>query len=399
VKHIGFVIAAVILVSGCGGASNLQPPNALTPLDKPLRVETLWNRQAGNGVGDQYLKLPVQNHGDIGYVADYKGYVKAFNIKNGDLRWEKQTGLELATPAVYDDGRLLFGTRQGEVVALSASDGDLVWRSRVSSEVIAKPAVAQGIVVVRSNDGKLYALDSDSGARRWVYDRSVPPLTLRGNSAPIINSGLVITGSDNGRLTALVLKNGSVFWETPIAVPSGRTELERIIDIDADPVVVGDVVYAVSYQGRLAAVNMASGRLLWARDMSSYTDFAVDAYRIYLTDADGQVWALNRRNGATLWRQDKLLRRSVTGPVLYGSHVVVADFDGFVHWLSREDGKLESRARINAAYYLFNEDYDKYDPVFRKENNVLAMPLSAQNEVIVIDRRGNMAAFQLPENN
>jgi outer membrane protein assembly factor BamB len=133
--------------------------------------------------------------------------------------------------------------------------------------------------------------------------------------------------------------------------------------------------------------------------MSSYTDCAVDAYRIYLTDADGQVWALNRRNGATLWRQDKLLRRSVTGPVLYGSHVVVADFDGFVHWLSREDGKLESRARINAAYYLFNEDYDKYDPVFRKENNVLAMPLSAQNEVIVIDRRGNMAAFQLPENN
>jgi len=397
VKHIGFVIAAVMLVSGCGGTSNLQPPEALTPLDKPLSVATLWHRQVGNGVGDQFLKLPVQNHGDIGYVADYKGYVKAFNIKNGDLRWEKQTGLELATPAVYDNGRLLFGTRQGEVVALSATDGNLVWRSRVSSEVIAKPAVAQGIVVVRSNDGKVYALDSDSGARRWVYDRSVPPLTLRGNSAPVINSGLVLTGSDNGRLTALVLKNGSVFWETPIAVPSGRTELERIIDIDADPVVVGDVVYAVSYQGRLAAVNMASGRLLWARDMSSYTDFAVDAYRIYLSDAGGQVWALNRQNGATLWRQDKLLRRSLTGPVLYGPHVVVADFDGFLHWLSREDGKLEARSRINAGFYLFTNEYDEYIPAFRKANNVLARPLVVEDRVIAVDRKGNMDAFQLAD--
>ncbi len=395
-RNAGLVMAVLLLASGCS-SSNLQPPRELTPLEDPLRVISLWTRQAGSGVGDQFLRLPIQHHGDTGYAADYQGYVKAFALKTGKTAWEKQTGLELATGAVYYDDRLLFGTRQGEVVALSATDGSLVWRSRVSSEVIARPAVAKGVVVVRTNDGKLYALNSDNGQRLWVYDRSVPALTLRGNSAPVISNDLVITGSDNGRLAALVLKNGSVFWETSIALPTGRTELERIIDIDADPVVVGDVVYAVTYQGRLAAVNLASGRILWARDMSSYTGIAVDAYRVYLSDAEGQVWALNRRNGATLWRQDKLLRRSVTAPVLDGSHLVVADYDGYLHWLSRESGKIEARARVNAGFYLFTDEYDGYDPVFRKENNVLATPLAVRQGIIAVDRKGNMAAYHLAD--
>lgn len=280
------------------------------------------------------------------------------------------------------------------MVALSAADGKQIWRSEVSSEVIARPAVANGTVVVRTNDGKLFALEASSGLRRWVYDRSVPPLTLRGNSAPVIASDLVIAGSDNGRLTALQLTNGTVFWETAISHPSGKTELERMIDIDADPVVVGDVVYAVTYQGRLAAVQIGSGRILWARDMSSYTGMAVDDYRIYLSDSEGQVLALNRRNGATLWRQDKLLRRSTTRPQLDGPYLVVADYDGYLHWLSRESGKLAGRARLNAAYYLFTDEYDGYEHVFRKENNVLARPLVAGERVIAVDRTGYLAAFR-----
>ena len=174
-------------------------------------------------------------------------------------------------------------------------------------------------------------------------------------------------------------------------------ELERMIDIDADPIVMGDVVYTVTYQGRLAAVNLASGRMLWTRDLSSYTGMAIDAYRIYLSDAEGQVWALNRYNGATLWRQDKLLRRSLTRPVLDGAHVIVGDYDGYLHWISREDGKLKGRARVNAGYYLLNEDYDEDDLTFRKANNILATPLVLSDRIIAIDRKGHMTAFQVTE--
>lgn len=391
------VLGAALGLVACGSSVNLKPPQELEPLDQRVRVETLWSGQAGRGVSDLYLQLPVQHHDKTGYAADYQGYVKAFDLDSGQLRWERQTGLELSTGAAYASGRLYFGTRQGEVIALSAEDGKLIWRRELSSEVIARPAVAGNTVVARTNDGKLFALEADSGLRRWVYDRSVPPLTLRGNSAPVIANDLVIAGSDNGRLTALVLSNGTVFWETAISHPSGKTELERMIDIDADPVVVGDVVYAVSFQGRLAAVEIGSGRILWARDMSSHTGMAADDYRIYLSDSEGQVLALNRRNGSTLWRQDKLLRRSVTRPQLDGPYLVVADYDGYLHWLSRESGKLEGRARLNAGFYLFTDEYDGYQHAYRKANNVLARPLVAGERVIAVDRKGYLAAFRRVE--
>lgn len=393
-RHLLAPILIALLASACGNSANLKPPRELQPLAEPdVRIESLWSGQAGRGVGDQFLHLPVRHHDQTGYAADYQGYVKAFELDTGKLKWERQTELELATGAVYDNGRLYFGTRQGEVVALSAEDGEIVWRAEVSSEVIARPAVADGTVVARTNDGKLFALEAANGLRRWVYDRSVPALTLRGNSAPVIANDLVIAGSDNGRLSALVLSNGSVFWETAISYPSGKTELERMVDIDADPVVVGDVVYAVSHQGRLAAVDIGSGRIVWARDMSSYTGMAVDDYRIYLSDSEGQILALNRRNGATLWRQDKLLRRGVTRPQLDGPYLVVADYDGYLHWLLRESGELAGRARINAGFYLMTDEYDGYDPAFRKENNVLTPPLVVGERVIAVDRKGYLAAF------
>lgn len=391
------LFCAGLLLAGCGSSPNIKPPRELTPIDSAVRIETLWSSQAGQGAGEFYLQLPVRHHGNTGYAADYQGYLKAFDLDTGRLRWERQTGLELSTGAVYHDGRLYLGTRQGEVVALGATDGKTIWRHEVSSEVIARPAVANGTVVVRSNDGKLFALEADTGERRWVYDRGVPSLTLRGNSAPVIANDLVIAGSDNGRLSALVLSNGSVFWETPISHPSGKTELERMIDIDANPVVVGNVVYAVSFQGRLAAVDISSGRILWARDMSSHTGMVVDEYRIYLSDSEGQVLALNRRSGATLWRQDKLLRRALTRPQLDGPYLVVADYDGYLHWLSRESGKIEGRARLNAAFYLFTDEYDGYDPAFRKQNNVLARPLVVGERVIASDRHGFLAAFRRVE--
>jgi outer membrane protein assembly factor BamB len=239
-------------------------------------------------------------------------------------------------------------------------------------------------------------MEAASGKSIWIYDRTVPLLTLRGISTPVIHNDIVIVGSDSGKLAALTLKTGTVLWETQIADPKGRTELERMVDIDVQPVVIEDVVYVVTYQGRLATVQLQSGRMMWARDISSYSGIALDPYRVYVSDVESQVWALNRFTGATLWRQDKLLRRAITGPVLQGPYLVVADYDGYVHWLKREDGRIIARKRVNELWHEELEDnLDKDEEKFTKANNILVAPQDIASMILVMDRMGHIEAFEL----
>ena len=222
------------------------------------------------------------------------------------------------------------------------------------------------------------------------------PLCVELPSTGHYRNGIVIIGSDSGKLAALTLKTGTVLWETQIADPRGRTELERMVDIDAQPILMEDVVYVVTFQGRLATVQLDSGRMLWARDISSYSGMALDPYRVYITDSESQVWALNRFNGATLWRQDKLLRRSLTGPVLQGPYLVVADYDGYVHWLKREDGRIVARKRVNQDWHeAHQEDFEKVEDQFSKANNILAAPKEFDSMILVMDRQGHIEAFEL----
>jgi outer membrane protein assembly factor BamB len=389
------LLPGLAILGGCSSSpSPMLPPVALTPIKPTLAVRVAWNGSLGYGVGDNYLQMRPVFDQDTGYGADYTGYVRAFGIRSGTTRWERQLHRPLEGGPALAAGKLLFGTSKGEVLALEPASGKLLWRTEVSSEVIAPPQGEAGVIVVRSVDGRVHGLDADDGHRLWIYDRSVPLLTLRGNSAPVISNGIVLVGTDNGKLAALTLKNGTLLWETRIAEPRGRTDLDRMVDIDATPVVMDDVVYAVSYQGRLAAVQLGNGRILWSREMSSYSGLVLDPYRVYLSDADSQIWALNRFTGATLWRQDKLLRRDVTAPVLQGPYLVVGDYDGYVHWLKREDGRIVARRRVNEDWFMDNDEVATPDPEFRKEHNILAAPLNVDHMVIVLDRRGNLAAFK-----
>lgn len=395
-KRLGLFVLSTILLGCSTSPSPVLPPVNLTPIENPLYVRSNWNSVIGSGVRETYLKLQPVFAGSTGYVADAQGYVRAFEVTTGKTRWSLQLELPIASgPAVVED-RLLFGTSQGEVLACDLQNGKELWRAAVSSEVLAQAHGEAGVVVIRTVDGRVYGLAADSGKRLWVYDRNVPLLTLRGNSAPVIHNGIVIIGTDSGKLVALTLKTGTVLWETQIADPRGRTELERMVDIDAQPVVMEDVVYVVTYQGRLATVQLDSGRMLWARDISSYSGMAIDPYRVYITDSESQVWALNRFNGATLWRQDKLLRRSLTGPVLHGPYLVVADYDGYVHWLKREDGRIVARKRVNQDWHeAHQDDFAEVEDQFSKANNILAAPKEFDSMILVMDRLGHIAAFEL----
>ena len=398
-----FIAALFFILTGCGSSpSPVLPPVELTELENKINISREWIFTSGEGVSDLYLKIkPVFNNG-TGYIVDYKGQFQAFDIQTGKILWEKDLNIPASGGLTFSDGKLFLGTSKGELIALALEKQNVkeLWRSQLSSEILSSPAVSQGVVVAKTIDGRVYGLTLENGIQSWVYDRSVPRLTLRGSSAPLINNGIVISASDSGKLSALTLNDGKLLWETTIAIAKGRNQLERIIDLDVDPVVVDDVVYVAGYQGRVAAVKIGSGQIIWSRDFSSYSGLHVDAFRVYITDSMGQAWALNRYNGSTLWRQDKLLRRKLTAPAVHEDYLVLGDYDGYLHWLSREDGKLIARKRINSSDVEIEEEVvDKeLDLLFSKWNNILVSPQLTGEILLSLDRVGHLEAFKIEKN-
>ncbi|MFQ5487360.1 MAG: outer membrane protein assembly factor BamB, partial [Gammaproteobacteria bacterium] len=255
--------------------------------------------------------------------------------------------VEIAGGLGQGEGILLLGSREGEVIVLAREDGAQLWRSPVSSEILSPPVSDGRVVVVLVNDGRIFALDGSSGKRLWVYESSVPALSLRGTSTPLLDSRKAIVGLANGKLVALSLQKGKVIWEATVAVPEGRSELERIVDIDGDPLLRDGVVYAAAYHGRVVAVSVATGRILWSRDLSTYHTMALDKDHLYVSDEEGVLWALDPRSGAVLWKQDELQGRNLTAPALDGTLLVVGDNTGYLHWLSPEDGALLARYHVS----------------------------------------------------
>ena len=399
-KFISIVAIFLILV-GCGSSpSPVLPPAELTPLDNKINISRVWKFTVGEGVSDLYLKLKPVFNKKTGYAIDYKGHLFAFNLENGKALWDKKLNLPVSGGLTLNNGILYFATSKGEVIAYDVKAKKERWRSQLSSEILSRSAISNGLVISKTIDGRVYGLDADSGRQVWVYDRSVPRLTLRGNSSPLINNDMVIIASDSGKLSALTLKSGKLLWETTISIPKGRNQLERVVDMDIDPVIIDDVIYIAGYQGRVAAVKMGSGQLIWARDFSSYSGLYVDAYRVYISDAAGQVWALNRYNGSTLWRQDKLLRRKLTAPAIDNQYIVVGDYDGYLHWLNREDGKIIARKQINQSDIAIpGEELDKEsDLLFSKWNNILVKPLKVGDLLLSMDRIGHLEAFKIEKN-
>ncbi len=348
------VATTALLAAGCSpggwfssGTPNVEPPAPLTEYEPSVRATTVWSRDVGASAGRRFLRLRPAVMGERVFAAERDGDVSAYEIASGEPIWETATDTPIAGGPGVGEGLVLLGTSDGEVLALQADSGDIAWRRRVSSEVLAAPAAAEGVVVVRTQDGKLTGFAASDGTRLWVYDRSVPALSLRGTSAPVVAAGAVVAGFDSGLLVALALKDGQLLWESRIATPSGRSELERLVDIDADPVIADNLIYVVTYQGRVAAVDLTSGQVLWRRDMSSHAGLGVSRRNLFVTDDQSFVWAVDRENSASLWRQDKLARRALTPPAVFGEHVVVGDFEGWVHFLDREDGRLAGRHRVD----------------------------------------------------
>ena len=379
---LALCLAAALGTAGCsavtdyfaGGTENLAPPTPLEEFEPVVEVRRLWERSVGDGADDAYLELNPATDGERLFAAERAGVVRAYAADTGKELWDSDTEAWISGGPGIGQRHALVGTSDGEVIALALEDGAIAWRSRVTSEVLSPPVEDAGVVVVRTIDGKLFGLAADSGERLWVYDRVVPVLTLRGTSTPALAQGAVVAGFDSGRMVALDLRNGQQIWETAIASPRGRSELERMVDIDADPVIANGTIYAATFQGRVSALDLYSGDVLWRRDMSSYAGLAVGSRHVYVTDAESQVWALERSGSASVWRQDKLRARAVTAPAVVGRHVVVGDFEGYVHWLDLEDGSFVARTRVGGGA-------------------IVAQPLVIDDVVYVYSSGGRLAAL------
>jgi outer membrane protein assembly factor BamB len=332
-----------------GGEDNAVPPTPLVEFTPTVAVQEGWSTRLGKGTDEQFLKLVPVLVGDRLYTAERRGRVAAYNAATGKAIWERDTDVLISGGPGVGEGLVLIGTNEGEVIALSEADGASLWKAEVSSEVLAPPRAALGVVVVHTGDGSVTGLNAANGERLWSYERTTPTLTLRGSSPPLIAEDLVIAGFDNGRLVALDLKTGKLAWEAVVAVSSGRSDLERMVDIDSEPLRVDDTVYVATFQGRVAAVSLVSGEIRWARDLSSYAGIAVDSGYLYLADADGVIWALDRETGTSVWKQDKLRARAPTAPVTVGDYVVVGDVEGYLHWLNRADGQFANRMRVDES--------------------------------------------------
>jgi outer membrane protein assembly factor BamB len=373
------ILTSAALMAGCslGGGSLTGAQDAPTvDITAPeLAITERWSTRIGRSE-TAYHRLEIAAANDRLYVASAKGKVSALDRHSGELIWEHDLDVKVAGGPSVGDGLVVVANQQGQVIALDTEHGSLRWQASVSSEVLAPAAVGQGRVVVRTGDGRVFALASATGEQQWLYSRSVPALSLRGHSAPVLVPEGVVAGFDNGRLSALDLANGSPVWESTVAVPEGRTDLQRMVDLDADPVVADGDLFAGTYQGRLAGINLRNGEIAWARDISVIGGLAVDSSNIYSTDAEGQLWSLDRSNGASVWRVDALAGLSLTEPALSGEHVVIASSDGHVSWLNPADGQIQARYKVGNA-------------------RITAPPLVMDEMVYVLDLRGRLKALTI----
>ncbi len=345
------MLLVLAVLPGCawfGSKDNAEPPAKLESFEEQVRLRSLWSRSTGDGADEQRVNLVPTVVDDRVYVADRNGSVWAYELEDGRKIWRTKTGVAISAGAGVGEGLVLVGSSEADLVALAADSGEERWRTSVSSEVLSVPKIYDSVVVIQTVDGNIAGLDAETGERLWIHDRSAPVLTLRGTSTPLVQQGLVMAGFATGKIIALEVQSGRQVWETPVAVAHGRSELQRIVDIDADPVIRDDVLYVVSFQGRLVAISLQDGRQLWNRDMSAYAGIAVDRDQVYVSDADSEIWALGRRSGGSLWKQTALRRRSLTGPAVIGDYVSVGDFAGYVHLLSGDDGAIAGRVRTDS---------------------------------------------------
>lgn len=371
-------ITCVLLLSGCSIFGDEEEedntPTELVRIDATLDVDRIWSQKLGKGTEALRVGLSPGGDGNRVYAASHDGNVSAFNAENGKQVWRVKTGVILSAGPGVGEGIVVVAGYDGDLIVLNAADGSEVWRIQITSETLATPLVRDGNIAVYSIDGRLRVYSAFDGSETWALEQSSPALTQRGSANPIMVGTSILSGFDNGRLLAFKLSDGTTVWEAVLTPPAGRSDLDRLADVDGSIAVVGQDVYASGYNGRIASIAAESGEVLWDREISTHAGLSADWNNVYAVGDDGEVIALLRRNGTDLWRQESLLHRDPTPPVAYNTAIVVGDFEGYVHFFSNFDGQPVARERVGKGM-------------------ISGIPLVMGDKLIVQSESGALAAF------
>lgn len=352
-------------------------PKALQPLKKEsVQLTEAWSKNIGEGVGSNYETLQPAVKGERLYVASAKGHVFALDAQTGQELWENNLNVPVGGAVTVGSNKVLIGTLKGGIIALDKSDGHSLWKTRVSSEVLSLPVIKNNIIAVKSIDDTLTILDAKTGKLIWNQSAVQPSLTLRSSSSPtLVDQEAVIAGYTNGNVKAFRLDKGVPLWDTRISTPKGSTELERMIDVDSTPLLVGTTIFTGSYQGNVVALDLYSGSVIWKQAISTYKPLAQGFGSVYVTDQNGFVGALDQKTGAAEWWQKDLEYRHVSAPTTFNNYVVVGDYKGYIHLLSQVDGSFAGRYKAGSS-------------------PIKAQPLAEGNMLYVLTSDGKLVALK-----
>lgn len=382
-RHI-LTLTMVLALAGCSTISgwfesdddDANAPAELADIEETVNIEELWSTGIGNGQGEGLFRLRPAIRGATIYVASSDGEVAALDRNSGDTLWEVELETSLSGGVgVYEDA-LFLGGGDGLVLKLDANSGERIWATPVRGEILSPPQSNGRVVVVQTNDGKLQGLDFSKGSILWTYDSNNPVLTVRGTSSPIVHNDLVYAGFANGRVLALDAQTGAIAWEVRVAIAQGRSEIERLVDIDGTMELAGDELYAASYQGNLVAIDVGTGTRMWQQKVSSHSGVSQGSGNVYVADEDGTIAAYMRSGEGARWTQADLAYRELTRPTPVGSYVAVADFEGYVHVLSQDDGAFVGRVQVD-------------------DDGARADMLSEGNVLYVFGNSGELVAYEI----
>lgn len=375
------LLSLSVLLGGCGsfGQDDEERPARLVDFEEEVTLERVWRYRVGNGQGDQYNRLTPAIEGNTIYAASVDGEIVALDRREGTRQWRNRIRDVRITGGVGTGGGMVFiGLADARVMALDADSGDILWEADTTSEVLATPAYASGQVIIQTVDGKLASLDADNGERQWIYESSVPALSLRGTSSPLVQGDSVIAGFGNGSVVAVARDNGTLRWEQRVAVPTGRSEIERLVDIDGELLIVNNNLIVPSYQGYLAAINLNTGQVVWRVSESTVHGPASGFGNIYTVNQDGTVHAWRLGEEEAVWENDALARRGLSAPATFNNYLVVGDFEGYLHLLAQSDGSFVGRLRAD-------------------RQGVRARMLTRSSTLYVYGNGGRLSAYRIPQ--
>ncbi len=384
----------LVLIAGCTSSSRNKsdefPRAKLPSIEAEVRLQRQWRRRVGAGLGTKYVNLAPVIAGDQVFAADAYGRVQARQRSNGTLNWQVRVAkperswrsrLNVLSRRDYGfvaslgggEGLVLIGTTNAELIALAASDGSERWRVKMSSEVLGRPLARNNRVYAQTQDGRLAALSAADGSLHWAYDTQVPTLSLRGVAPPMAQGGGVFAGFASGRVAVLQEATGELIWDHRVMLPQGRSELARIVDVDTPALFTSSAVFVASYQGRIKALRPMDGNVIWEREASTNQQLAEAQGMVFIVDRHDRIRALDQRTGDQIWEQQGLQRRGLTGPVVIGGHLAVADEDGYLHLLAISDGRFVGRTRI-------------------QRRGVSSQPVVADGQIYVLGDKGRLVA-------